>query len=188
MRRARSLFEIDQEPLFEPVSLEADDDAGAQGWDDSYDRYDDLPPGAATATRHAAEENSARLGGSWRSRVLVVVAAIGVLGFVGSRLTQVASAPSAAPRTAALSPLPVVAAPVGVTAQRRHAVRTRRAPSRAASRHAGASSPRAAVRSAAGARRASPPVTAPRPAVSAPAPPYAPPAPPEPQGFIGEFF
>ena len=188
MRRARSLFEIDQEPLFEPGSFEGDDGDAEQSWDD---RYDDLPPAAATAvTREAADENSARIGRGLRSRVLVVVAAIGVAGFVGSRLTQVAGTPTVPPRTAATSQPPSAVAPLAdsVPALRPQATRTRRARPGATSRRAAARRPRAAARPAARAMQASAPVTAPLPAVPAPVPRYAPPPPPEPHGFSGEFF
>ena len=185
MRRARSLFEIDQEPLFEPGSLESDDGAREQVWDASYD---DLPLTAATAARHAAQAPGARLGGG--RRMLVVVAAIGVAGFVGSRLTHVAGTPTVAPRTAATSPPTAVAGPVAdlVPARRRQAPRTHRARSAAAPLRAGASRSRPAPRPAARARQASPRVTAPLPAVPVRVPRYAPASPPEPQGFIGEFF
>ena len=111
MTRARSLFEIDQEPLFVPCSLEAGDDAGDRGWDESYNGYDVPPPALATATRHADDENSARLGGGRRSRLLVVVAAIGVAAVVGSRLAQVAGSPTVAPLPAVPVPVPRYAPP-----------------------------------------------------------------------------
>ena len=186
MRRTRSLFEIDQESLFALGLLETEDGAPERGWEAGHD---DLPPALATATRDAADKNGARRGGQ-RSRVLVVVAAIGVAGFVGSRLTQAAGTPTVAPRTTATSPPPAVAGPVAdsVPARRRQAPRTRRAPSADASRRVRSSRPRATARPAPRARQASAPVTTPLPAVAAPAPRYAPQPPPEPEGFTGEFF
>ncbi len=187
MRRAGSLFEIDQEPLFEPGPPKADG-AAEQGWEHSYD---DLPPASAAAPRHAADATGAGLGGGRRSRMLVVIAAIGVAGFLGSRVTQFAGTPTVAPRAAGTSPLPptaVAPAARSIPVQRRPATRSRRARSEAASRRVRVRRQRDAASAVARARQAGLPVSAPLRAVLAPAPRAVPPPAPEPQGFTGEFF
>lgn len=194
MRRARSLFDIDQEPLFEPFALRADAD-GHPNWADSCDE----PLPALQSSRDLevdVPEQRSPVAGR-RSRVLVAVAAVGAVGFLGTRLTQDAAPPSALPRTAS-QPQAVVAA--GRTAQpspparqgqnarrrresahratrrerTRRAQRAPRSPRTEPRRRAVASPSRSSV-------PASPPVpVTPPPAAQAPAP--------EPLGFTGEFF
>lgn len=189
MRRASSLFEIDQEPLFEPLAAERQAD-GEPGWDDEFD---ESPTTHGTADDLEADEPELRspVPGR-RSRLLVAVAAVGAVGFLGSRLTQ-----SPAPPTASLLATPdrpaVVAAAQPSSPTRRH----QKARPRRDSAHRASRSER--TRRAQHAPRAprtkpqSPAMTSPaRSAVKVPTPaavtPSARGAAPEPPGFTGEFF
>lgn len=189
MRRASSLFDIDQEPLFEPLAVEREAD-GEPGWDDEFDESPTTPGTAGVLERHGLEQRFPVPG--LRSRLLVAVAAVSAVGFLGSRLTQ-----SAAPLKASLPSTPdrsaVVAAaqpspPVrqGQKARRR-GESARRASRRERTRRAHRA-PRALQtepQHAAMTSTARSAVTVPTPAAVKPS---AQGAAPEHQGFTGEFF
>lgn len=191
MRRASSLFEIDQEPLFEPLALETEAD-GERDWDDALD---ELPAALELSDARVADElHRLQPSARRRSLLLVAVAAVGAVGFLGSRLTQVAETPSGPPLSAPdLSAVVEVGQPSppvrrGETTRLRgaHAHRESqrgRAPrERHGSRATGRPSRRRQTTSPS---RSLVPVPAPVPI--RPARPAQAPA-PEPQGFTGEFF
>lgn len=200
MRCASSLFDIDQEPLLEPVLLEAAADDGLV-WDAGLDEFPTTPE--PSGDLEADEPGRRSLVPGRRSCLLVAMATVGAVGLLGSRLTQDAEPPSTLPSTAppislprtALGPPAVVATAhpsrAGRQSQRARPLRakmyraTRRERTRRAQRVPRA--PRAEYRRRAVASPARSAVPVPAPTPVTPTPPAPAPA-PEPQGFTGEFF
>lgn len=193
MRRASSFFDIDQEPLFEPLAHEAEA-GGKARWDGAFD---ELPEDLARWGDHEADELQRRPAvPGRRSRLLVAVAAIGALGFVGSRLTS-DTEPPAHPRTGPDRSAVRAAAPAAQPSPQasrderrppgrsnaRQAARRRRTHRERRASHTPRREP-GRQRTATPARSAAP-VPAPLPATAVPRTDS--PA-PERQGFTGEFF
>lgn len=191
MRRASSLFEIDQEPLFETAVLEPE----ASGEPDWGLALDEFPEALAPSRDHEAEEPERQppMTGR-RSRLLAVAVAIGAVGFLGSRLAQDAGTLNAPPSAAPGPPAVATAAPVSAPAPRAHTTRPRDGHTSPASRRDRTRRAQRAARTAPNVGRRRPAPSAPRPAAPSPTPvPTSPPRPaqepaPEPQGFTGEFF
>ena len=191
MRRASSLFEIDQERLFEAAVLEPEA-SGEPDWDLALDEF---PEALAPSRDHEAEEPERQTPMTGRrSRLLAVVVAMGALGFFGSRLTQDAGAPSVPPSAAPEPPAVVAAAQESAPAPRTQTTHPRGAHAGPAPRRDRTRRAQRAARTAPNVGRRQPAPSAPRPAAPSPTPvPTSPPRPaqepsPEPQGFPREFF
>lgn len=191
MRRASSLFEIDQEPLFETAVL-VPEASGAPDWDLALDEF---PEALAPSRDHEAEEPERQppMTGR-RSRLLAVAVAIGAVGFLGSRLTQNAGTPNVPPSAASEPPAAVAATRESAPAPRAQTTHPPGAHASPAPRRDRGRGAQRAARTAPKVGRRQPAPSAPRPVAPVPTPaPTSPPRPaqepaPEPQGFTGEFF
>lgn len=184
MRRAVSLFDIDQEPLFEPLAVETEGD-GEPDWDDEFEGFPTTPGRSADLEADEPEERSPVLGR--RSRLLLALAVVGAVGVIGSRLTPGGGQPSSDRRTAPGPPAVVAAAHPSRAVRQRQRARPRRAKDYRATRrqrtHRVRRAPRAEPRPRG---MTSPSSTEPVPA-TLPATPSAQ-APALEPGFQGEFF